>query len=103
MPWPLSNRYLMIHLQINTDSLQRFLTITGKNDESLSFPNIPGMVKVPHYKAVWKVTMPTARTLHIEYILELNPGGTIPAWISNSYIDKGPYGTFSNLAELLKK
>jgi len=58
---------------------------------------------VPHYKANWRVTMPTASTIQINYLLEIDPGGSIPAWIANSFADKGPYGTFSNIAEQLKK
>lgn len=102
MPWPLDDRYVILHLKINTDSLPKFLSIKGYNEPD-SIPKTPGMVKVPHYKATWTVTMPSAETIHIHYILELDPGGSIPAWIANSYVDKGPYETFSNLAQQLKK
>ncbi len=102
MPWPLSNRDAVIHVQIKTDSLPRFLTISGKGEPDL-FPRIVSRVRVPHYKASWKVTMPTAKTIQISYLLEIDPGGSIPAWIANSFADKGPYGTFSNMAEQLMK
>jgi hypothetical protein len=102
LPWPLSNRDVIIHTQIKTDSLPRFLTITGKDEPDL-LPHIITRVRVPHYKANWKVTMPTATTLQIVYFLEIDPGGSIPAWIANSFADKGPFGTFSNMAEQLKK
>ncbi|MBI5858150.1 MAG: hypothetical protein HZB42_10960 [Sphingobacteriales bacterium] len=102
MPWPLSNRDVILHLKINTDSLPKFLSIKGYNEPHF-FPEIPGIVRVPHYKANWTVTMPTAQSLHISYILEIDPGGSIPAWLANSFADKGPFGTFSNLADLLKK
>lgn len=102
MPWPLSNRDVIIHTQIKTDSLPRFLTISGKNETDF-LPHIISRVRVPHYKANWKVTMPTANTIQISYFLEVDPGGSIPAWIANSFADKGPYGTFSNLAEQLRK
>ncbi len=102
MPWPLSNRDAVIHLQIKTDSLPRFLSITGNGEPDL-FPRMISRVRVPHYKANWKVTMPTAKTIQISYLLEIDPGGSIPAWIANSFADKGPYGTFSNIAEQLKK
>jgi hypothetical protein len=102
MPFPLSNRDAIIHLRIKTDSLPKFLTISGIGEPD-SFPEIPGRERVPHYKASWKVTMPTAQTIQINYLVEINPGGSIPAWIANSYADKGPYGTFLNLADQLKK
>jgi START domain len=102
MPWPLSNRDAIIHLQIKTDSLPRFLIITGKGEPDL-FPRMISMVRVPHYQANWKVTMPTAKTIQINYLLEIDPGGSIPAWIANSFADKGPYETFSKMAEQLMK
>lgn len=102
MPWPLSNRDEVIHLRIKTDSLPRFLTISGTGEPKF-FPTIPGKVRITHYKANWKVTMPTAKSIQIIYFLELDPGGSIPAWIANSFADEGPYGTFNNLAEQLKK
>ncbi len=102
MPWPLSNRDAVIQLQIKTDSLPKFLSISGRGLPTY-LPRIWGNVRVPHYKADWKVTMPTANTIQISYLLEIDPGGDIPAWIANSFADKGPYGTFSNMAEELKK
>ena len=102
MPWPLSNRDLAIHVRIKTDSLPRFLIINGA-DEKTIVPEILGKVRVPLYKANWKVTMLSANTIHISYILEVNPGGNISAWMANSFADKGPFETFINLVELLKK
>jgi hypothetical protein len=47
--------------------------------------------------------MPSAQTINIIYTIELDPGGSVPAWIANMFADKGPYESFSNLADLLKK
>jgi hypothetical protein len=46
--------------------------------------------------------MPSANLLHVEYILTVDPGGSIPAAIANNFVDRGPYETFKNLKELLK-
>lgn len=100
LPWPLSNRDAVIHLQIRTDSLPDFMTITGNSKPGM-VPDLPGKVRVSHYTANWKVTMPTPNTIHINYILELDPGGSIPGWVANMFAEKGPFGTFSNLAKQL--
>jgi len=102
LPWPLSNRDAVIHFRIRTDSLPQFLTISGSNEPAL-VSKIPGRVRVNHYVASWKVTMPSAKTIRINYFLEVDPGGSIPGWIANMFADKGPYGTFSNLARLLNE
>ena len=102
MPIPFANRDVVIRMQIRTDSLPRFLSIQGSNQEEY-MPEIPGRERIPHYKASWKVTMPTANSLQILYLMEVDPGGSLPAWLANSFADKGPFNTFSNLAEKLKK
>ncbi len=102
MPWPLSNRDVIIHMRINTSNLPRSLSIQGNHEKNF-LPEVPGRVRVSHYKASWIVTMPTTSSIQISYILEIDPGGSIPAWVANSYADKGPFETFSNLAEELKK
>ena len=101
MPIPFSNRDVVIRMQIKTDSLPKFLTIQGGHQPDF-LPEIPGRQRISHYKASWKVTMPTANTIHIVYFMEVDPGGSLPAWLANSFADKGPYHTFSNLADKLK-
>lgn len=101
MPIPFSNRDVVIRMQIKTDSLPKFLTIQGGHQLDL-IPEIPGRQRITHYKASWKVTMPTANTIHIVYFMEVDPGGSLPAWLANSFADTGPYHTFSNLADKLK-
>jgi hypothetical protein len=101
-PWPMSNRDAVIHLRIQTDSLPKFLIISGISELNL-VPELSGKVRVVHYFANWKVTMPTPQTICINYILEADPGGSIPSWLANIFIDKGPYETFRNLSQMLVK
>lgn len=102
MPVPFANRDVIIRMQLKTDSLPRFLTIQGIHQEDF-LPELPGRTRIPHYKASWKVTMPTSATIRIVYILEVDPGGSLPAWLANSFMEKGPLETFQNLAKELQK
>lgn len=102
MPFPVSNRDVIIRMQIKTDSLPKFMTVSGSNQEDM-IPSIPGLERIPYYRANWKITMPASNSLHIEYFLQVDPGGSLPAWLANSFAEKGPFNTFSNLADLLKK
>jgi hypothetical protein len=101
MPWPLSNRDAVIHIRMNTDSLPKFLSISGTSEPGL-LPKEDGKVRVSHYAASWKITMPTTQTISIHYQVEVDPGGSIPGWIANMFAAKGPYETFSSLADKLK-
>jgi hypothetical protein len=102
IPWPMSNRDVVVHIKIYRDSLQRFLKVISVNEPNY-LPEMSGNVRVPHLSINWYVTMPTAKTISIVYILEANPGGSVPAWLVNNFAEKGPYETFKKLAEILKK
>ncbi|HEY2722293.1 MAG TPA: START domain-containing protein [Chitinophagaceae bacterium] len=100
IPWPMSNRDLVIHLKIIKDSLQRFIRITSINENGL-MPEKDGKVRVIYFAANWYVTMPTQKTISIVYTIDIDPGGSLPAWLVNSIADKGPYETFKKLSGML--
>ncbi|MBS1620126.1 MAG: lipid-binding protein [Bacteroidetes bacterium] len=102
LPWPMNNRDAVIRLRFHTDSLPEFLTITGTGEPTY-IPEKTGKVRVPHFKANWKVTMPAGNSIRLIYIAEADPGGSIPAWIANMFVDKGPFESFKKLSVLLSK
>lgn len=102
MPWPMSDRDAIIHLVFNTDSLPKYMTVTGTSEPE-RVPVKSNFVRMIHYTAIWNVTMPTQDSIHIEYILEMNPAGNIPSWFTNMFAKKGPYETFRNLAVKLSE
>jgi START domain len=101
LPWPMSNRDVVAHVKIQKDHQPGYLKITSVNEPAY-VAEMPGKVRVPHLSINWNVTMPTAKTIHIVYIFEINPGGDIPAWMVNMFANKGPFETFKKLAEILK-
>ena len=102
LPWPLSNRDAVFHSKTNRDSLNRYLNIKTITEPSF-IAEKSGKVRVPYSSIDWYLTMPSAKTIHLIYILEIDPGGYLPAWLVNIFADKGPYETFKRLSEGLKK
>ncbi len=102
MPWPIVNRDAVVHLLIARDSIHHTLDITGTGVPQY-IPEKKGKVRVVSSLVHWYVTTPTAGKIHIVYTIEIDPGGSLPAWLVNMFADKGPYESFKNLAELLKK
>jgi hypothetical protein len=47
--------------------------------------------------------MPSANTLSITFIVYAEPGGNVPAWVVNMFLNKGPYESFKKLAGILKQ
>jgi hypothetical protein len=102
LPWPLTNRDVVIHMLFNKDSINKTLLVkaTGLKDETATNKNI---VRIPYFNGLWQVTNTDETHIHITYTLSVDPGGTIPAWAYNKFVSKGPYNTFNNLAALLKE
>jgi hypothetical protein len=102
LPWPASDRDSVIRMRIKEDRAQNSLTIISAG-EPRSFPLQENKVRVPQYGAQWEVRAVGKDKLSISYLLQVDPGGILPSWIVNLFVSKGPYETFRNLSEQLKK
>ena len=100
VPWPASNRDIPIRMQMTQDVKWGKLNITAKGVPN-AIPQKKGIVRIPFFNSWWNVQANKDK-LFIEYFLEVDPGGSVPAWINNLFVAKGPYETFSKLATLLK-
>lgn len=102
LPWPLQNRDAVVHIKFIRDSLDRYLKIAAVGEPDF-MPIVRGKIRVPRSANTWMVTMPAPNTLNIVYIFEADPGGSLPSWLVNAFVDKGPYESFRKLAEQLKR
>lgn len=102
MPWPIENRDAVIQMVVYKENLPRFLKVTATSMPE-ALPKQKGKIRIPSLAVTWQVTAKEENKIYIEYVLEVNPGGSLPAWVVNMYADKGPYESFKKLAELLKK
>jgi ribosome-associated toxin RatA of RatAB toxin-antitoxin module len=100
-PWPIENRDLVMYNKIYQDKKTKTLY-------SVSFPvlnKIPikkGLVRVTKIEGQWKFTPKKNGILFIEYSIKIDPGGNLPSWVINLFIEKGPYQTILNFKEELK-
>jgi hypothetical protein len=102
LPWPVTNRDYVANLKVTQNADTKIVTI--------DVPCVGGMV--PAKKKTIRVTNSTARWLltpedggrvKIVYTLHTDPGGKIPAWLTNMFITQAPSQTFSKLKAELKK
>jgi hypothetical protein len=102
LPWPMQNRDAVVHIKIDRDVMNRSLNIVAVGEPNY-LSVFDGKVRVPRSANTWQVTMPEPGRLHIVYVFEADPGGHLPPWLVNTFVNKGPYESFRNLAEQLKK
>ncbi|MDO1444832.1 START domain-containing protein [Rhodocytophaga aerolata] len=100
LPWPARNRDAAVRMTIEQTPADKKVIITTIGEPE-AIPAKSGKIRVPQLKGIWQVKEVADGKINIEYILDLNPGGSLPAGVVNLFVTKGPYETFINLAKLL--
>ena len=95
-PWPVTDRDLYATIEVNIDSVARSIKVLASGDSSYR-PVNKNFIRIPHSKGTWDIRTVSNKTIHIVYILEIDPGGSVPAWIMNMFGTKAPFVTFQNL------
>jgi hypothetical protein len=82
LPWPLSNRDLVVEVKVNTDTVNQIYRTLANHLPGV-VPLYPGKVRIPNYHQSWTVTPSAPGMSHV--ILEgyADPSGNIPDWITN--------------------
>lgn len=101
VPWPASNRDIAINMKLNLDTEKNTLKVFARGLPGAVAAK-KGVVRIPFFNSLWDVKFDGKSKLFINYFLEMDPGGSVPAWITNMFVAKGPYETFNSLAGILK-
>ncbi|SHN44493.1 START domain-containing protein [Chitinophaga sp. CF418] len=102
LPWPLSNRDFVCHLTARQDPHTKVVTIDGPVVPDY-MPEKNGIVRVTRSSGKWIITPAENNMVNIEYTLEADPGGSIPAWLVNLFATKGPMESFRKLKNQINK
>ena len=100
-PWPVSNRDFYAHCKIIMDSTSHSLQVISVGMKDYQ-PENKDLVRIPFSKGTWNISETSTNAMHLEYVLQLNPGGSVPAWVLNMFSSKGPMETFTNLRQKMK-
>jgi hypothetical protein len=98
VPWPGTNRDFYADFKVMLDSSTRSLKVVSSGLKDYQ-PEKKNLVRIPMSKGTWNITTISNNLIHMEYILQVNPGGSVPAWILNMFATKGPMETFVNLKQ----
>jgi len=102
VPWPVEDRDYVVHIEVEQDPRTKVITVNS--------PCIPGyvaekkdIVRISHTVGKWTITPLGKNQVRAEYMLEVDPMGNIPAWLTNLFATKGPLETFRNLKVHVQK
>ena len=101
-PWPVSNRDVIVHLKVEQDPLTKKMTFTA-NGMPDYIPEKEGITRVPMSKSKWIVVPVSPNKLKVEYSMNIDPSGSVPAWMMNMVSADGPFESFYTLKNKIKE
>lgn len=100
-PWPVSNRDHVFHVKAAQNPNTKVIEIDVHSVPTL-LPEVPGKVRVPRSHSHW-ILKPHPRGVLVTYTLDIDPGGSLPAWLVNLATVDGPYLSFEAMKKVLKE
>ena len=101
LPWPVDNRDFVAHVKVTQDPVTKVVTVNA--------PAVPGwvedkkgIVRINQSKGYWVISPAEKGNIRLEYTLQVDPGGDIPAWAVNMFAAQGPIETFKNMRRELE-
>jgi hypothetical protein len=101
LPWPFDRRDMVYHFQyITLNKEQVRVIVTGVPEYIQPREGIVRMVKTNGY---WLLTSVDSLNTVITYQMHVEPGGSIPAWLANLFIENVPFSTFRELRNIVQE
>mgnify|MGYP001424277831 CR=1 FL=1 len=99
-PWPFDNRDLVLHSKVWQDP--KTLTIhTLTTSAHWMEAEKEGLVRIKKADLRWTFTPLGNGVVKVDYYMNTDPGGKIPAWMVNLAADQGPLQTMIKFKEML--
>ncbi|MDN3642811.1 START domain-containing protein [Lutimonas halocynthiae] len=98
-PWPYKDRDGIYKNTFNWDKKNRSLTVEielleDERELSKSYVRMDGY-------GFWRVTEISANQLKIDFQMQVDPGGSIKAWLANMFVTDSPYQTMTGIREAM--
>ena len=98
VPWPVSDRDYIFHLNMHQDIITKVVTMTLSEVPNF-IPHREDIVRVPYAESTLTLTPIDATNLNVRYELAIDPGGEVPAWLINIFAASTPWNTFHSFRE----
>jgi hypothetical protein len=97
VPWPCANRDFVADCRVT--QTRPDVVLIDSHSESGYMPEKEGVIRVKSSSAHWILTAIGNNEVKIEYTVQFDPGGSVPAWLTNMFVAEGPLKTFEKLRE----
>lgn len=98
-PWPFQNRDLISEADMQQDTNRVvIIKIHAKPDYIAVNEDI---VRIKYMHSEWKFTPKRNGMVTIRFKIRINLGGSLPVWVMNLAVDRGPFNTLVKMREQL--
>ena len=95
LPWPISDRDVTL---ISKKTISKNGTVTYSMEAKPEyFPEQENFIRIKIATGVWQFTPVGENKIKILFQFFGDPGGSLPDWIMNLFLVRGPYGTLENM------
>ncbi len=98
-PWPLQERELIMRTGLLSAG-DNSIAVTMKGEPDF-LPDNPKYHRVRHSTGLWVFTPTGHETVHITFVMHIDPGQDVPAPVSNAGMFEVPFYSMNNLRRLL--
>lgn len=96
-PWPVSDRDVVLESRITLIPATHTIMVRFQSVTAQTKPEVAGVVRMPNLRGYYKFTALSALTTKVEYLVDADPGGSLPDFIVRMAAEDMPVGTLSNL------
>lgn len=101
-PWPLRDRDLVAYSRLRQNPDTRRIVIRTVATEDDRLPEREDAVRIAAMESRWILTPLANGRVRMENEIWSDPGGSLPAWLVNVAVDKGPTQTMARLRQRLR-
>ena len=101
-PWPVSDRDGVYEMIFRTNSKTGQMSTRARALPSF-ISEKEGVVRIKRSESYWNATPIGQNKIRLEYIVNADPGGSIPGWLANSAAVDIPFDTFVNIRKALTR
>lgn len=99
-PWPVADRDMVVRLWTNHINNQLIISATGEKN---FLPEKKDLLRVPASRSKWIITEKSKNQLEVHYSIQIDPGGSVPAWLVNWVCANAPLQSFKAIKAQIKK
>jgi len=95
-PWPVLDRDYVSKIVARKTS-NNSISVAGKGIPDY-LPEKKDIIRLPYSESEWKFTSLDPDEVYVELFLSVDVGGSVPPWLLNLFISRGPYQTMLNFS-----